>query len=118
MKHWGFTYKTNVVWHKVRKDGGPDGCGLGFYFRNVTELLLFGTQGKIRTAQPGRTQVNFLATRKREHSRKPEELYNSVEACSYGPFLGSRWKWGRMVFRAVVANWVFYILKSACPYRL
>ena len=118
MKHWGFTYKTNVVWHKVRKDGGPDGCGLGFYFRNVTELLLFGTQGKIRTAQPGRTQVNFLATRKREHSRKPEELYNIVEACSYGPFLESRWKWGRMVFCAVVANWVFYILKRAGPYRL
>lgn len=71
----------------MRKDGGLDGRGVGFYFRNVTELLLFGTRGKIRTAQAGRTQVNFLATRKREHSRKTEELYNIVEACSYGPFL-------------------------------
>lgn len=40
MKAWGFEYKTNLVWYKVRKDGGPDGRGVGFYFRNVTELLL------------------------------------------------------------------------------
>jgi len=87
MQRWGFTYKTNLVWHKIRKDGGPDGRGVGFYFRNVTELILFGTRGRIRTAKPGRTQVNFLATRKREHSRKPEELYPLIQACSYGPFL-------------------------------
>lgn len=42
MKKWGFTYKTNIVWYKIRKDGDPDGRGVGFYFRNVTELLLFG----------------------------------------------------------------------------
>ena len=35
MKKWGFTYKTNLVWYKIRKDGGPDGRGVGFYFRNV-----------------------------------------------------------------------------------
>lgn len=87
MKRWGFIYKTNIVWHKVRKDGGPDGRGVGFYFRNVTELILFGTRGKLRTATPGRRQVNFLATRKREHSRKPDEIYPIIEACSYGPFL-------------------------------
>jgi len=40
MKHWGFTYKSNLVWYKTRKDGGPDGRGVGFYFRNVTELIL------------------------------------------------------------------------------
>jgi N6-adenosine-specific RNA methylase IME4 len=87
MKRWGFKYKTNIVWHKVRKDGGPDGRGVGFYFRNVTELILFGTRGSLRTAAPGRRQVNFLATRKREHSRKPDEIYPIIEACSYGPFL-------------------------------
>lgn len=87
MKRWGFIYKTNIVWHKIRKDGGPDGRGVGFYFRNVTELILFGTRGSLRTAQPGRRQVNFLATRKREHSRKPDEIYPIIEACSYGPFL-------------------------------
>jgi N6-adenosine-specific RNA methylase IME4 len=99
MEAWGFKYKSNIVWHKVRKDGGPDGRGVGFYFRNVTELVLFGTRGKnARTLQPGRTQVNFLATRKREHSRKPDELYDIVEACSPGPYLelfarGARPKW-------------------------
>ncbi|MFZ0457993.1 MAG: MT-A70 family methyltransferase [Rhodoplanes sp.] len=88
LKAWGFTYKSNIVWHKVRKDGGPDGRGVGFYFRNVTELILFGVKGKnARTLAPGRRQVNYLATRKREHSRKPDEQYEIIEACSPGPFL-------------------------------
>lgn len=87
MRSWGFKYKTNIVWYKVRKDGGPDGRGVGFYFRNVTELLLFGIRGKIRTLDPGRTQVNIISTRKQEHSRKPEGVYDIIEACSPGPFL-------------------------------
>ncbi len=96
---WGFEYKSNIVWHKIRKDGGPDGRGVGFYFRNVTELVLFGVRGKsARTLAPGRRQVNFLATQKREHSRKPDEFYDIVEACSQGPRLemfarGSRPHW-------------------------
>ena len=45
LKAWGFDYKTNLVWHKIRKDGGSDGRGVGFYFRNVTELVLFGVRG-------------------------------------------------------------------------
>ena len=103
MEAWGFTYKTNVVWHKIRKDGGPDGRGVGFYFRNTTELVLFGVRGKLRTLQPGRTQVNILKTRKREHSRKPDEMYNLIEECSPGPYLelfargkhSKKWKvWG------------------------
>ena len=87
MKAWGFTYKTNLVWYKVRKDGGPDGRGVGFYFRNVTELILFGVRGSMRTLSPGRTQVNLLSTRKREHSRRPDEIYDLVEACSPGPYV-------------------------------
>jgi N6-adenosine-specific RNA methylase IME4 len=87
MEAWGFRYKTNIVWYKIRKDGGPDGRGVGFYFRNVTELLLFGIKGSMRTLKAGRTQVNVLRTRKREHSRKPEEIYKIIEACSPGPYL-------------------------------
>jgi N6-adenosine-specific RNA methylase IME4 len=87
MQAWGFSYKTNIVWHKIRKDGGSDGRGVGFYFRNVTELILFGVRGKnARTLGPGRRQVNYLATQKREHSRKPDELYPIIEACSPGPY--------------------------------
>ena len=88
MEAWGFTYRTNLPWYKVREDGGPDGRGCGFYFRNVTELCLFGVRGKnARTLDPGRSQTNLIASRKREHSRKPDELYPIIEACSRGPFL-------------------------------
>lgn len=86
MAAWGFTYKTNLVWYKVRKDGGPDGRGVGFYFRNVTELVLFGVRGRRRTNPPWNV-ANLLATRKREHSRKPDELYGVIERCSPGPYL-------------------------------
>lgn len=84
---WGFTYKSNIVWYKIRKDGGPDGRGVGFYFRNVTELVLFGVRGRLRTLPPGRSQVNIVASRKREHSRKPDELYEIIEQCSPAPRL-------------------------------
>lgn len=87
MKRWGFTYKTNLVWYKVRKDGGPDRRGVGFYFRNVTELVLFGIRGRIRTGAPARRQPNIITTQKRGHSRKPDELYHIIEACSPGPYL-------------------------------
>ncbi len=87
MRRWGFTYKTHIVWYKIRKDGGPDGRGVGFYFRNVTELLLFGVRGSLRTLPPGRRQVNIIATRKREHSRKPDEQYPLIESCSPGPYM-------------------------------
>jgi len=87
MKRWGFDYKTNLVWYKVRKDNGPDGRGVGFYFRNVTELILFGTRGDLRTLAPGRRQVNIVRSMKREHSRKPDELYDIMESCSPSPYL-------------------------------
>lgn len=114
---WGFTYKSNIVWHKVRKDGGSDGRGVGFYFRNVTEVILFGVRGKnARTLAPGRTQVNYLATRKREHSRKPDEQYDLIEACSPGPFLelfarGVRpnWSmWGNQADESYAPSWPTY----------
>lgn len=101
MEQWGFTYKSVLVWHKVRKDGGSDGRGVGFYFRNVTEMVLFGVRGHLRTLDPGRRQVNLFATRKREHSRKPEELYDIVEACSPGPYVELFARHGRRGW----ANW-------------
>lgn len=114
---WGFNYKSNIVWHKVRKDGGSDGRGVGFYFRNVTELVLFGVKGKnARTRAPGRRQVNLLATQKREHSRKPDEFYPIVEACSPGPYLelfarGARpgWSvWGNQADESYTPTWNTY----------
>ena len=88
LKSWGFTYKTNLIWYKIRKDGGPDRRGVGFYFRNVTEVILFGIKGKnARTLQPGRSQENIISSQKKEHSRKPDEQYEIIEACSPGPFI-------------------------------
>lgn len=122
MKAWGFDYKSNLVWHKIRKDGGSDGRGVGFYFRNVTELILFGVCGKkARTLQAGRTQVNYLGTRKREHSRKPDEQYAIIEACSPGPYLemfsrGTRkgWSvWGDQADNSYAPTWNTYTHNSA-----
>jgi len=88
MENWGFTYKTNLIWYKIRKDGGPDRRGVGFYFRNVTEILLFGVRGKnVRTLQPGRSQENIITSQKREHSRKPDEQYKIIESCSRADFI-------------------------------
>lgn len=126
MEAWGFAYKSNIVWHKIRKDGGSDGRGVGFYFRNVTELVLFGVRGKnARTLAPGRRQVNLLATRKREHSRKPDELYAIIEACSLGPRIelfarGIRagWKpWGDQAHDAYEPTWTTYAHNSAAERR-
>ena len=117
MRAWGFQYKSNLVWHKICKDGGSDGRGVGFYFRNVTELILFGVRGKnARTLNPGRTQVNYLSSRKREHSRKPDEQYEIIEACSPGPFLElfargdrSNWAgWGNQADDSYEPTWKTY----------
>lgn len=117
MKAWGFEYKTNLVWEKVRKDGQPDGRGVGFYFRNVTEILLFGIKGdKNRTLQPGRSQVNLIRSMKREHSRKPDEFVDLIEACSYEPRLelfarGNRdgWDmWGNQAVDDYEPDWQTY----------
>ena len=117
MEAWGFQYKSNIVWHKVRKDGGSDGRGVGFYFRNVTELLLFGVRGKnARTEAPARSKVNYVSSRKREHSRKPDEQYDLIEECSRGPYLelfarGARpgWRnWGNEATPSYQPSWPTY----------
>jgi N6-adenosine-specific RNA methylase IME4 len=127
MKAWGFSYKSNIVWHKLKKDGGSDGRGVGFYFRNVTEILLFGVRGRnARTLAPGRTQVNYIGTRKREHSRKPDEQYALIEGCSPGPYLelfarGARagWAvWGMEAAEDYAPSWKTYAHNSASERRL
>ncbi|MGN1346774.1 MAG: MT-A70 family methyltransferase [Eubacteriales bacterium] len=117
MKAWGFEYKTNIIWEKVRKDGMPDGRGVGFYFRNVTEILLFGIKGeKNRTLDAGRSQVNLVRAMKREHSRKPDEFIPLIESCSSAPFLelfarGNRagWDmWGNQATEDYEPTWNTY----------
>jgi N6-adenosine-specific RNA methylase IME4 len=122
MRAWGFQYKSNIIWHKRRKDGGSDGRGVGFYFRNVTEMLLFGVRGKnARTLAPGRRQVNYIGSQKREHSRKPDEQYAIIEGCSPGPYLElfargirANWAaWGSEADEAYQPTWATYAHNSA-----
>lgn len=122
MNSWGFRYISNIVWHKIRKDGGSDGRGVGFYFRNVTEILLFGVRGKnARTLDPGRSQVNMIQSRKREHSRKPDEQYKIIEDCSWGPRIelfsrGTRpgWTvWGNQADDEYRPDWQTYAYNSS-----
>ena len=110
MEAWGFEYKTNLIWEKTRKDGEPDGRGVGFYFRNVTEILLFGIKG-----EKNRT-VNLIRAMKKEHSRKPEEFIRLIEQCSNAPYLevfarGDResWDmWGNQATEDYEPDWSTY----------
>lgn len=120
MQSWGFEYKSNLIWEKIRKDGEPDGRGVGFYFRNVTEILLFGVKSPksrtFRTLQPARSQVNLLRSQKREHSRKPDNFYEIIERCSPAPRLelfarGTRegWAcWGAQADDSYEPDWSTY----------
>jgi len=119
MDAWGFEYKGNLIWEKIRKDGYPDGRGVGFYFRNVTEILLFGIKKKSapnRTLAPARSQVNLIRSQKREHSRKPDEFIPIIEACSQSPRIelfarGDRegWDmWGNQADAGYEPDWATY----------
>ena len=113
MDAWGFEYKGNLIWEKTRKDGQPDGRGVGFYFRNVTEILLFGIKKKSapnRTLQPARSQVNLIRAQKREHSRKPDEFIPVIEACSQAPRI-------ELFARGVRDGWTMWGTQAEADYE-
>jgi len=70
---WGFAYKSNVVWVK-------DKIGLGYLVRNQHELLLIATHGDIPTPLPAQRPASVIHAPRREHSRKPDEAYELIEA--------------------------------------
>lgn len=76
----GFRYITNLVWVK-------DSIGLGRYFRGQYELCLFAVWGKtLMKAEPTNVST-VINAKKREHSRKPDEVYPIVERTSFPPFV-------------------------------
>ena len=87
MKAWGFTYKANLVWHKVLADGRSDRRGHGLLLSQRHRDGALRGAGQPAHALAGTTPGEPCRTRKREHSRKPEQLYDLVEACSPGPYL-------------------------------
>ena len=78
MREWGFTYKTMITWRKNQ-------IGMGLYFRNSTEHVLFGVRGKLKL-QRRDLRTDFEAPRRR-HSEKPDAFYDLVEAASPGPYI-------------------------------
>jgi len=77
MKSWGFKYKTMLFWHKIMS------LGMGFWYRGQVEILLLGIKGKLKAFRIQRS--NIIRTKVREHSRKPDEFYNLIEATNIGP---------------------------------
>lgn len=78
MEEWGFSYKTCLTWVKPQ-------IGLGNYFRNATEHVLFGVRGRLKIQQ--NNVPTWFKAKRGKHSVKPESFFELVESCSPGPYL-------------------------------
>jgi N6-adenosine-specific RNA methylase IME4 len=79
--HWGFQHRTVLTWEK------PPPFGMGSYFRNSTEHVIFATRGKTTTRHAAASiPTHFQAPRGEQHSEKPEKLYEIIRAASYPPY--------------------------------
>lgn len=74
MKAWGFKYKTQQIWEKI-----SDRPGLGYYFEMKHEIVLFGKRGKMHAPPPRTRPPSVMHAKTREHSRKPECIYDQIE---------------------------------------
>ena len=79
MESWGFKYKTAIYWRKIMS------LGMGYYFRGQVELCLVGIRGKIKAFRC--QKPNFLQTKVRKHSQKPDEIFEWIEPVSQDPKL-------------------------------
>jgi N6-adenosine-specific RNA methylase IME4 len=79
MDAWGWKYKTLLTWEKT------NACGMGYWFRGVTEHLLVGVRGKVKAFRS--REKNLFRARRRKHSEKPEEAFALIESVSPGPRL-------------------------------
>ncbi len=75
VRAWGFTVKSEIVWNKVTKDGGPR-IGMGRYVRNAHEVCLVCTRGKV--APHDRGVPSWFTAPRGEHSAKPDEFWDIV----------------------------------------
>jgi N6-adenosine-specific RNA methylase IME4 len=81
MSRWGFQHKTVLTWHKLSKTGKSSWFGLGSYFRNATEHVLFGVRGTLRTRVDN--IPTWFEAPVGNHSEKPEVFYDIVRKASY-----------------------------------
>ena len=83
---WGFTYKTIAfVWAKTTKDGTRYPIGLGQWTRANPESCILATRGTPKRV--GRDVRKLLVAPRREHSRKPDEVYSRIERLVPGPYV-------------------------------
>ena len=78
--HWGFQHRTIITWLK------PPPFGLGSYFRNSTEHVIFATRGDTTTRPAAASLPTHFEAPRGEHSEKPEKFYEIVRAASYPPY--------------------------------
>ena len=117
MQAWGFRFRAILFGTRSARMAALMVGGWGFTSETSPSLSCLESGGKnARTLKPGRTQVNYMSSRKREHSRKPDEQYEVIEACSPGPFLelfarGERknWvNWGNQADDSYTPTWKTY----------
>jgi len=77
MNAWGFKYKTAIFWRKIMS------LGMGYWFRGQIEVCLFGIKGNIKAFHC--QKPNFIQSKVREHSRKPDQLYGIIEELKLDP---------------------------------
>ncbi len=82
---WGFKFKTIGVWAKRSKKDASWAFGTGFIYRNAAEFWLIGTRGNPKPKS--RSVRNLIVAPIREHSRKPDEMKQNIEALWDGPYL-------------------------------
>lgn len=73
LARWGFTYKTCAVWDKKK-------IGMGYWFRQQSELLLVGTRGSIPPPEPPNRPSSLIRSSREKHSQKPEQVYRIIES--------------------------------------
>lgn len=80
VRAWGFSYRSTLPWAKR-----PRGFALGGTFGISTEFVIFARRG--RSIATSRTSRDWWSWPRGEHSRKPDEFFQVVEATSPGPYL-------------------------------
>jgi N6-adenosine-specific RNA methylase IME4 len=99
---WGFTFKTvGFYWAKTNKDGSfftgqghwtranPEHafeCYLGETEQEVERSFL-ATVGKPSRQETGKSVRRLIVSQRREHSRKPDEIFPRIEELVEGPYL-------------------------------
>lgn len=95
---WGFRFKTvALVWAKTTASG-KFRIGMGYWSRKQTEICLLFTRGSPRRLSKGVRQL--IVAPRREHSRKPDEQYERIEALVAGPYLEMFARTGRAGWQA------------------